>query len=304
IAFILALAAPATLASQNTSSPPPPARVTLLLAERELASNVYRDGYAKGILEALDERGAFLYEAAPVIVGREHARALLDAQKPLATLRIVSQPITAVVSTDGNFGIAYGTSLVSDAALPRDSLPRPASYINVWRRPPNGAWKLIARVDAGLVDPSTVVLPDAIRSLPPVRGALMNRPLLDYAQADAAFSRVAGESGAPAAFGQYAAPDGATFGGSGAINLGPLAIRSSLQTSRSAQSAWSWRPVYGAASAGGDLAYTVGEATIRPPNAAAADVYYGKYLTVWRRQADGSLKYLVDAGNSIPAPAP
>lgn len=301
-----ALLTPAALQSQNPPAPqpPPPPRVTLLVAERDLAANVYRAGYARGILDALDERAAFLYETAPVLVGREHAQRLLDAQKPLATMRVLSQPITAVVSADGHFGVTYGTSLVTDASLSRDSLPRPASYINVWRRPANGAWRLIARVDGGLVDPTTVVLPDGVRSLPPVRGDLMSRPMLDFAQADAAFSRVAGQSGAPTAFAQYAAPDGATFGGSGAINLGPAAIRASLQASRSAQAAWSWVPVYGVSSAGGDLGYTIGEATIRPPNATPADIYHGKYLTVWRRQADGSVKYLIDVGNSRPAPAP
>jgi ketosteroid isomerase-like protein len=304
----LILCSPASIAvveAQNQSpSPPRPARVTLMLAERELASNIYRLGYAKGIASALDDGVAFLYEGAPVIVGRENVRRLLEAQSSLAGMRIVAQPITGIVSADGTFGITYGATIVTAQTHPRDSLPRRASYITVWRRPAGGTWKVIARVDADLVDPATVVLPDAIRALPVVRGALMNRPILDFAQADAAFSRAAGRGGAPAAFEQFAAPDGATFGAGGAINLGPPAIRASLQAGPAANAAWSWVPVYGASSSGGDLAYTMGEATIRPPNASAASAYHGKYLTVWRRQADGTVKYLIDGGNSRPPPAP
>jgi ketosteroid isomerase-like protein len=300
LALILCSAAPTAVLQRQSPSP----RASLLLAERDLASNIYRSGYLSGIGAALDDGVAFLYEGAPLVVGRENVLRLLEAQPSLSGMRIVTQPITGVVSTDGSFGVTYGTSIVTGQAHPRDSLPRPASYITVWRRSAGGAWKVIARVDAGLVDPGSVVLPDAIRALPPVRGALMNRPVLDFAQADAAFSRAAERNGAPAAFEQYAAPDGATFGASGAINLGPPAIRASMQGGRAASAAWSWVPVHGASSGGGDLAYTIGEATIRPPNATAADVYHGKYLTVWRRQADGSVKYLIDAGNSRPAPAP
>ena len=193
------LCSPASIAvveAQNPSPPPPrPARVTLMLAERELASNIYRWGYAKGIASALDDGVAFLYEGAPVIVGRENVQRLLEAQSSLAAMRIVAQPITGIVSADGTFGITYGATIVTAQTHPRDSLPRRASYITVWRRPAGGTWKVIARVDADLVDPATVVLPDAIRALPVVRGALMNRPILDFAQADAAFSRAAERGG-------------------------------------------------------------------------------------------------------------
>ena len=66
-----------------------------------------------------------------------------------------------------------------------------------------------------------------------------------------------------------------------------------------------WHPVTGVAAASGDLAYTVGRWESR---AQGADGQWqatgsGNYVTIWRRQADGSWKVAVDIGNQDPPPA-
>ncbi len=33
-----------------------------------------------------------------------------------------------------------------------------------------------------------------------------------------------------------------------------------------------------------------------------AEVNYGKYVTIWKKQADGTWKFVVDVGNKSPAP--
>ena len=38
--------------------------------------------------------------------------------------------------------------------------------------------------------------------------------------------------------------------------------------------------------------------------APASDAFYSKYLTIWLRQPDGSLKFLVDGGGARPRPSP
>lgn len=62
-------------------------------------------------------------------------------------------------------------------------------------------------------------------------------------------------------------------------------------------------PVTSGASAAGDLGFTVGEAEItgKGPDGAPR-TSYPKYLTIWRRQADGSYLYETDSGNARPAP--
>ena len=61
------------------------------------------------------------------------------------------------------------------------------------------------------------------------------------------------------------------------------------------------RPVRSFVAQSGDLGATVGEAEISVPN---APVLFSKYLTVWQKQADGSIKFVVDGGNARPAPPP
>ena len=52
----------------------------------------------------------------------------------------------------------------------------------------------------------------------------------------------------------------------------------------------------------GDLGYTYGNFVFKSKNKDGPTVHYGKYMSVWRKQKDGSWKVVVDMGNSSPAP--
>jgi hypothetical protein len=47
----------------------------------------------------------------------------------------------------------------------------------------------------------------------------------------------------------------------------------------------------------GDVGCMVGEATIAPDEGNTA---YSKYLTIWPRLADGSIRFIADVGNPRP----
>ncbi len=298
---------PLAALAQGTQPPPgvrPNPVAAVLRADLALARAIAHDGLERGLRDALAESAVVLVEAAPVLSGREHALAMLGAQPQLAALHLQPMTLAGAISGDGGFGITYGNLLVSPRGASADSAPRVARYINVWRRMTDSTWKIVARVDAGLLAPDSVVVPPAIAALAPVRSDLMSRPMRDFAVADASFARMAGESGAPAAFGFWAAPDGVTFGPGSILNIGPSSIRDAFAASPASQALWKWAPVAAGASADGTLGFTVGEASIRPPGAADADAFLSKYLTVWRRQPDGTIRYLVDGGNARPAPKP
>ena len=59
--------------------------------------------------------------------------------------------------------------------------------------------------------------------------------------------------------------------------------------------------LYAAVAGSRDLGYTIGEytSTGRGPTGAAVQ-RFGKYLTVWKRQPNGSWKFVVDGGNGSP----
>jgi ketosteroid isomerase-like protein len=120
--------------------------------------------------------------------------------------------------------------------------------------------------------------------------------------ADSSFSDLSYRMGTAFAFSNTVAENGVVFG-SPELRVGPKAVREGfeLETERSSLT---WNPVYVAIAGSGDLGYTIGDyvSTGRGPSGAAVQ-RFGKYLTVWRRQKDGTWRFEADAGNSSPAPA-
>lgn len=264
----------------------------LLAADRALSTI--------GLVEAVRRAGApkiaLLYPGAPVVVGREAAFQLLDGQAALRTIGLRWVPLYGLVSSDGKFGVTYGVTGIIDAEQTAAATQRFGKYISAWTRD-TGGWRMVAHAQIGLLPPSYFVTPPGFR-VPPVSPLPRSGPAWDMARADSAFSAQAARDGAPAAFAAWAAPDGILFPSSGELVRGPDAIRRLMAAGP--QSAWSWRPVVALASAGGDLGFTVGEASITPPGGPAV---YTKYLSLWRRDPDGRIRYIVDGGNVRPGPA-
>lgn len=264
----------------------------LLAADRALSS--------LGLTEAVRRAGApkivLLYPGAPVVVGREAAFQLLDTQAALRTIGLRWTPLYGQVSSDGKFGVTYGVTGIIDAEQTAAATQRFGKYITAWQRDAGG-WRMVAHAQIGLLPPSYFVTPPGFR-VPAVSPVPRTGPAADMARADSAFSAMAGRDGAPAAFAFYAAADGILFPSSGELVRGPESIRRLMATGP--QSAWAWRPVVAIASAAGDLGFTVGEASITPPGGPAV---YTKYLSLWRRDPDGRIRYIVDGGNVRPGPA-
>lgn len=59
-----------------------------------------------------------------------------------------------------------------------------------------------------------------------------------------------------------------------------------------------WKPVFTDVAASGDIGYSWGNWKFVLPDT----VVYGNYITVWKKQPDGSWKMTFDAGNTSPPP--
>ena len=66
-----------------------------------------------------------------------------------------------------------------------------------------------------------------------------------------------------------------------------------------------WQPVQAVVAASGELGYTIGrwDAQVRGVGGVWTSEGTGNYVTVWRKQRDGSWKVAVDIGNEDAAPA-
>lgn len=122
-------------------------------------------------------------------------------------------------------------------------------------------------------------------------------------EADRAFNRATAARRAEGWM-EFIAEDGEMIRSAGTIT-GRAAIREAMARAF-ADTAFSltWEPLQGDVGAAGDLGYTNGRYEARVRDAAGNPVVRtGRYLTVWKRQRDGSWKVVRDIGVPDPPPA-
>lgn len=123
--------------------------------------------------------------------------------------------------------------------------------------------------------------------------AAQPHPAQAVMEADRAFSAKAQEVGAGRAFSLFAEPR---------VNMlndpVPGSAGADLQKLFDPQIVLQWAPEDGAISADGTLGYTWGKATRHRVTADGRreELSPSRYVTIWRKQADGSWKFLADGG--------
>jgi ketosteroid isomerase-like protein len=259
-----------------------------LALDRGLGESVVRNGLAAALRTVSSDQALLLYPGAPVVVGKQRIETLLAAQPGLDSLVLHWRPRDGWLSRRGDFGAAYGTLQATTAGI-----TRVGTYLICWRLEA-GAWRLVGLQLSGEAAPGPAVLPNdhSPRELPPLPPT---GPAAAMIQADLEFAAMAARAGAPEAFAAFAAAE-AVVGSDGLLRRGPEAIRAGLAARPPAD--WVWAPVAAHLAADGDLGFTVGQAVIRPRE--GGEPSYSKYLTVWRRDADGRIRFLTDAGNARP----
>ncbi len=118
-------------------------------------------------------------------------------------------------------------------------------------------------------------------------------------EADRAFAARALDVGPAQAFIDFAADDVTIFPAGGAAARGKAALEA--WTGKWPEGSMiEWAPEAAHASKGGDFGYTWGYAKFT--QAGEESVSWGKYVTIWQRQADGSWKWIADTGSAAPPP--
>ncbi|HET7038418.1 MAG TPA: hypothetical protein VFH97_00940 [Gemmatimonadales bacterium] len=274
------------------------ARETMLAADRNVAAAVRREGLARALGAALGTEGLLLFEGAPIVAGAEAAARVFDAAPELVRLQVDWLPLAAHVSPDGSLGATYGVTLSLDPSAGDTAAWRASRYICVWRRR-GETWVLAAHALTRLL-PAPPAPPADVTTPAPAAWQRTDGPGAPFAAADRAFARLAGDSGAPAAFARFVAPTGAVFAATGEILVGPDAIGARMRENPN-RTQWAWGPWFAGASDDGEMGFTVGEAAITTTRDGTSSTVYSKYLTVWRRLPDGAIRFLVDGGNARPA---
>ena len=249
-------------------------------------------GLGTAIGNALSAEAVVVFPGAPVVVGRDQIVALFAAQRPLDSLAATWTVLEGWTSKDGTMAIAVGPSKITQRF--GGSEPRTGSFIAAWHRE-GSEWLLEGLMVSGVARPGETVVPLGMgpleRPAAPVAGWAR-----EFIKADREFSDLAGAKGAPEAFKTFAAPNALMMGSGTEARRGPDAIAAGI----SGAADWRWYPVVGRATRAGDLGFTVGQAVIQPRSGGEPNL--SKYLTVWTKLADGSVRFLTDGGNPRPKP--
>ena len=118
---------------------------------------------------------------------------------------------------------------------------------------------------------------------------------------DKAFNEMSLAEGYKKAFDYYMADDAIIYRSGSFPIKGKETINELL--AKDADAVLKWEPFFADATESGDLGYTLGSYEYIATDSAGVETsYYGSYVSIWKKQVDGSWKYVFDTGQPSPAP--
>lgn len=292
------------LAQEGTLSARQQAREALYAADQAQSEATRRDGSRAGFAPFLADDAVMLASGTYLLRGKEAILAYL-ATRPLETLNrgtLWWEPLQWDASVDGLVG--YSSGRLWNEQRNADGTHWKTvhgTYIATWKRDLTGAWKMAAFVrgllgdDTGAGGPPLADLPEGCKAFHDNgrHGAREQDPAVYEAEVrgvDLAFAAYAKAQGTRAAFEAFASEDVYV----GEATCGPETVNYQGPEQE-------WAPELVTAASTGDIAWSVGRASYVVPGADGTPVRrYSKYLTVWKRDRGGALRWIFDAGASNP----
>ncbi len=117
----------------------------------------------------------------------------------------------------------------------------------------------------------------------------------DLMEADRNFSGCSVEKGKKKAFLEFADDSAVLLQRNRMPVVGKYAIMRSFESFSDTGFVLTWEPLSGDISRTGDLGYTYGIYSL--VNKADSSISRGKYVSIWKKQEDGSWKFVLDGGN-------
>lgn len=115
-------------------------------------------------------------------------------------------------------------------------------------------------------------------------------------QAEKNFAQMSVEKSIRDAFLANLAEEGIVF------DPGPVNGKQLYQKRPASNAQLTWQPIFADVARAGDLGYTTGPWEYKKNKADEKPVAYGQFLSVWKKQSDGTWKVVLDGGIDTPAP--
>jgi ketosteroid isomerase-like protein len=243
----------------------------LVEAEKNFAGTSVAKGTKEAFLSVLnDESVIFRPRAVP---GRKWFQ-----ENPAAPVQLSWQPEFADIATAGDLG--YTTGPWEVRRTPQEPPGAFGHYVTVWRKQPNGEWKVA--IDIG-IGHEPAPKPTAVDSPPLVKETTPAKPRQEV---DAARSAIAAaDKSAMTSLLQHVAPDVRLYRDGSRPFIGKAAAEKRLGEVRESAAGTLAAAVM---SASADLGYTYGSSET------------ANYMRIWKKQRDGSWKIVLDLATSVP----
>ena len=286
-------------------------RQALFAADAVHTSLIAAWGPVKGLMAMMDDDATLIVAGQDILTGRRAIRPVLQALYPAGTTFNVTRTLAGgEISNDGDLGYTFGWYEQTATPAGGATTTSYGTYISAWQRE-GGSARVVAYFTRSY--PTTHGAPRAgfplLADGPGVTGARhpgslhhQRRSLLEV---DSAFAALSVEQGYSIAFPVYAGDILLLTGGKDHYYLEGSAEIVDWYAGWTPEEVLDWKPRIAGASRSGDLGYTIGTSTDSYTNPdGSVDVAYGKYITFWLRQGDGSWRFIGDAGAASPPPAP
>ena len=142
----------------------------------------------------------------------------------------------------------------------------------------------------------TLLLAFCLLAWPLTTSAQQNSDWMSLVEAERAFAGASLSKGSRAAFLEFLAEDSILF------RPGPVSGKKWIEEHPVPSTLLTWEPTFADIAQSGDLGYTTGPWEIRPSNPQDKPSAYGHFVSVWKRQSDGTWKVALDLGISHAAP--
>ena len=141
---------------------------------------------------------------------------------------------------------------------------------------------------------AALTFPFLLAAAGPARSADLQADLTAMVNSELAFARMAQEKTVRDAFLTFAAEDGVLMGPKGVENARQQIASQPAPPPDAPKLNLEWWPVYADISRSGDMGWTTGPSR----RTRGERVGYGHFVTVWKKQPDGSWRWLIDHGMS------
>lgn len=279
-----------------------PALVSLVEAERAFSRASVERGVRESFLAFFADDG-INFQPHPANTREAFLKRPAEAVPPPVTL--YWEPVFADVSRAGDLGYTTGPYRLSDRSAERKPT-RHGYYFSIWKRQPDGAWKVA--LDVGIQTPAPDDAERRLRfqaapQMPPAKTPGANpdleRERADLLKTDREFINSADARGALKAFQSHLGTEARLHRN----GLFPLTTRDAIRAYLS-QKQWmlSGEPMKADVAQSNDLGYTYGRYELREGGARSATAEKGYYVRIWKREraAGGRWKIALDTTHPLP----